>query len=200
MRHVSKILSLATASTALAFAVPASAATPLCSSGPGINLTTDPCIAPGNDNLMSVEAAIAAATGVDLSLLNLTLYGKSDDNPGLFTFSPNADPSDGKSTSFTVLDGTPISYVTLKAGTDFKVYQLPTAVSFSSLGILVGNGRKGGNQPDISHLSFWTTPNTPAVPEPGTWAMLLVGFGGIGVAMRRRKGETGRARVRVAYA
>lgn len=26
-----------------------------------------------------------------------------------------------------------------------------------------------------------------AVPEPGTWAMLLLGFGAIGVAMRRRK-------------
>jgi hypothetical protein len=26
-----------------------------------------------------------------------------------------------------------------------------------------------------------------AVPEPGTWAMMLVGFGGMGVAMRRRR-------------
>ena len=27
----------------------------------------------------------------------------------------------------------------------------------------------------------------PAVPEPATWAMMLVGFGGIGLAMRRRR-------------
>ena len=26
-----------------------------------------------------------------------------------------------------------------------------------------------------------------AVPEPGTWAMMLLGFGGIGIAMRRRR-------------
>ena len=26
-----------------------------------------------------------------------------------------------------------------------------------------------------------------AVPEPGTWAMMLLGFGGIGLAMRRRR-------------
>ena len=26
-----------------------------------------------------------------------------------------------------------------------------------------------------------------AVPEPGTWAMMLFGFGGIGVAMRTRR-------------
>ncbi len=29
-----------------------------------------------------------------------------------------------------------------------------------------------------------------AVPEPATWAMMLVGFGGIGVAMRRRRAVT----------
>ena len=28
---------------------------------------------------------------------------------------------------------------------------------------------------------------TPAVPEPATWAMLMVGFGGVGAALRRRK-------------
>ena len=33
--------------------------------------------------------------------------------------------------------------------------------------------------------------NPPAVPEPATWAMMLVGFGGIGFAMRRRR-ESGR--------
>ena len=27
----------------------------------------------------------------------------------------------------------------------------------------------------------------PAVPEPATWAMMLVGFGAVGFAMRRRK-------------
>jgi hypothetical protein len=28
---------------------------------------------------------------------------------------------------------------------------------------------------------------TPSVPEPGTWAMMLLGFGAVGFAMRRRK-------------
>jgi hypothetical protein len=31
---------------------------------------------------------------------------------------------------------------------------------------------------------------TPPVPEPATWAMMLVGFGGIGMAMRRRRRNT----------
>jgi hypothetical protein len=28
------------------------------------------------------------------------------------------------------------------------------------------------------------------VPEPGTWALMLLGFGGIGMAMRRRRRPT----------
>lgn len=36
-----------------------------------------------------------------------------------------------------------------------------------------------------------------AVPEPATWAMMLIGFGGIGVAMRRRKDKVA---MRPAYA
>jgi hypothetical protein len=35
-----------------------------------------------------------------------------------------------------------------------------------------------------------------AVPEPATWAMMLVGFGGIGAAMRSRR-STGREVVRI---
>jgi len=31
--------------------------------------------------------------------------------------------------------------------------------------------------------------NTPAVPEPATWAMMLLGFGGIGMALRRRRNK-----------
>jgi len=35
------------------------------------------------------------------------------------------------------------------------------------------------------------------VPEPGTWALLLVGFGALGFAMRRRKTKPS---LRVRYA
>lgn len=38
-----------------------------------------------------------------------------------------------------------------------------------------------------------------AVPEPGTWAMMLLGFGAIGFGMRRRKSAEGAKRVRIAY-
>lgn len=38
---------------------------------------------------------------------------------------------------------------------------------------------------DLS-FSFTNTKGAPSVPEPATWAMMLVGFGAIGATMRRR--------------
>lgn len=39
-----------------------------------------------------------------------------------------------------------------------------------------------------------------AVPEPATWALLLLGFGAIGFGMRRRKAQAAQPRMRIAYA
>jgi hypothetical protein len=35
---------------------------------------------------------------------------------------------------------------------------------------------------------FWTV-TPPAVPEPATWAMMIIGFGAVGSAMRARRGK-----------
>lgn len=193
-------MAVAGAGAGIALATPASAAVLLCSSGPGIDLTVDQCIGPvtptpsGNDHLADVEAAIAAATGVSAASLNLSLFGKSDVNPDKFSFSPNLDPKNGQTTDWTVLDGTLIKYVTVKGANNFKLYELPglgsaSGADFSTLGILNG----GGQQPAISHLSFWTTPGG-AVPEPATWAMMLLGFGLVGGVMRRRQRQSVRLR------
>jgi len=36
-----------------------------------------------------------------------------------------------------------------------------------------------------SNAQIFATGGTPPVPEPATWAMMLIGFGGMGMAMRR---------------
>ena len=39
---------------------------------------------------------------------------------------------------------------------------------------------------DFSHLTVYDS-SGPSVPEPGTWGMMLMGFGAAGFAMRRRR-------------
>jgi hypothetical protein len=46
------------------------------------------------------------------------------------------------------------------------------------------------NTRGFSNAVLYTTGNPPAVPEPATWAMMLMGFGAAGTAMRRsRRGK-----------
>ena len=53
-----------------------------------------------------------------------------------------------------------------------------------STGMFLGTGSINGPLQQLS-LNFAGTINAPAVPEPATWAMMLMGFAGIGFAMRR---------------
>ncbi|MBK5293182.1 MAG: hypothetical protein JJE04_16100 [Acidobacteriia bacterium] len=180
-------------------------ATPVyfCNNGPGIDLVTNGCISGeasgypgggdgiysntgGGDPESAVEAAILGATGF---AVDITLFGKSDDNPALFTFTP--DPLSGaQSGIWSVIDGTPIDYITIKAANSFALYQVGGASSgiFDTLEIL----NEGGQQPDVSHISFWTgglpndPPNDPA-PEPATWMMAIGGLLGVGLLRRFRR-------------
>lgn len=46
-----------------------------------------------------------------------------------------------------------------------------------------------GSVPSLKELKqfSYTAVDPPAVPEPATWALMLLGFGGIGAVMRRRR-------------
>lgn len=65
-------------------------------------------------------------------------------------------------------------------------------------GILAGTGETINsvtiNTPSGAFGSFTQLRITPAVtaavPEPGTWALMLLGFGGVGVSLRRRRSQT----------
>jgi hypothetical protein len=78
-----------------------------------------------------------------------------------------------------------------KAGVGDTQQQQLTNVSLNSSNFYVitisGKGTK-------STSGYSGNLSSTAVPEPGTWAMMLVGFGAVGFAMRRRRKEQPKVR------
>ena len=66
----------------------------------------------------------------------------------------------------------------LRDGFDFIFIDTPP-----SLGLLTLSGTTGGDAALSGNLSFAAV---SAVPEPATWAFMLVGFGAVGYSMRKR--------------
>lgn len=52
--------------------------------------------------------------------------------------------------------------------------------------IITINDRLNSNETGLSNAALFRT-GQAAVPEPATWAMMLMGFGAMGVALRRRR-------------
>ena len=61
----------------------------------------------------------------------------------------------------------------------------PDTLSFGATGIHSINF--SGSQYGVDNFTFDSV--QAAVPEPATWAMMLLGFGAIGVARRRRRSK-----------
>jgi len=93
--------------------------------------------------------------------------------------------SDGATpNAFEVLwDGKVVDSITNSPATDF------TALSFTVTAAGGGDTLtfKGGDGPGFNVFSDVSL-SAAAVPEPATWAVMLVGFAGVGLAVRRRKG------------
>jgi hypothetical protein len=71
------------------------------------------------------------------------------------------------------------------AGQNFFGFQADPSTPITSIGIVAGPNTAISSigQFRVGGISTTAEP----VPEPGTWALLLVGFGALGFAMRRRK-------------
>jgi PEP-CTERM motif len=70
---------------------------------------------------------------------------------------------------------------------------LPGGLSFTATSITVNVNGDNLAVGDQLILDVTTKGNTPVIPEPSTWAMLLLGFAGLGFVGYRRKGAAGRA-------
>jgi len=76
--------------------------------------------------------------------------------------------------------------ITKTAGGAFEVAFINNVpIIAGQLNRLVVNGVSRGNGAYGGQATF--TPVTSAVPEPATWAMMIMGFGVVGYAMRRRR-------------
>lgn len=79
------------------------------------------------------------------------------------------------------LSGFDLEFYAVKYGNEFTLYEY---LGTDGTGSWQTNGQNG-----VSHIAFFGTP--AAVPEPGTWAMMLLGFGAIGFSMRGNRRRQG---------
>lgn len=120
------------------------------------------------------------AAGPDITLNYL---GDTDAGfPGLFT------GAGGTAGSWS-LNGYLVDYVAVKAGASFVLFKLASPAS-SGAWSTVGLTNKQGQLQNLSHLAFFGSAATAAVPEPASWAMMIGGLGMVGGTMRRRKTRT----------
>ena len=179
-----KIVALGIAASLAAMCAPATAATTLvnahCTLAVGTsclfngNLTLQ---LTGNNSLGDADAAYNSQTPAPNPLLNLAgMANKVDVTTG---FGSNQ-------TSGSITSPFLVSYYAVKAGDFFDLFEIAPSTTFnwSTSGISVGSGQT----PAISHLLYFG--GRAAVPEPASWAMMIVGFGAIGAAMRRRHAAT----------
>jgi hypothetical protein len=83
-----------------------------------------------------------------------------------------------------LVNGSFYQQFSLASGNNYFGFQATDANVFTSIGFDTnGLGVVDLRQVRIGGFQG----STPAVPEPGTWALMLLGFGGMGVAMRRNR-------------
>lgn len=185
MRSV--VLAALAASAGLAFAVPASAVTIVPAQCVSVTDAAG-CFYNGNlGNQTDADAAESqynALRDPDIELGNLIT--KSDAS----NFGDFGTITGGGGTSGTwSLPGYLISFLGVKAGNDFILYQLASPSSSGSWST-AGLVNRNGGQLGLSHLSFFGSET--AVPEPAQWALMIGGFGLVGAAMRRRRAPVAR--------
>jgi hypothetical protein len=208
MAKITTILASAAALGLAAIATPASAAIQLCTSGASCVTGTT------NVNLEAYSSAgtptVTGTVGIGGPLVTFTsTNGLLDTNPGAATVF-RADGQDLTQLTFSILSGFSAAEFNLENGSPSS-FQVTLTNSLGEILTQTFNGLQGSNVfymvapsgqtytsasftslgggfNDLKQLRVITA--AAAVPEPATWALMLLGFGGMGVAMRRTRRQT----------
>ena len=136
----------------------------------------------GNLSTNPGAATVFAADGGLLTNLTFTIltgftaaeFNLENGSPSSFLVNLSNSAGETFSQTLTQLNGSNIFNIVAPPGTIY------TSATFTST---------GGGFADLKQLRVTLAPG--AVPEPATWGMMLLGFAGIGVAMRRRQRHNG---------
>jgi hypothetical protein len=171
----------------------------LTSSCVSVALSSGGCLFSGNDSDIYLVQSIYNEAGKPGGPILLDPIAKFEGGDGKLSL-PGFGTVTGLGGAFGTFDFGQdwlVEFVSVKAGNGFLLYRLDTSTGAGSWTTKV----PGLNGKDLSHITFFGrptpslpgyggTPGVGAVPEPGTWAMLIAGFGLVGLALRRRKGAT----------
>ncbi|WP_120716539.1 FxDxF family PEP-CTERM protein [Tsuneonella amylolytica] len=191
----------ATAVVAVAFATPASAAdifpegTPAAATNPP-NSTFEVVGDPFSGAVSATIGNAGIATGLftDRFIFRLGQNGLGSGSITTTLAGALGGRTDLDFLSATLFNGFTSFVVPLSPNGAFEFGALTNVPIFADVAnVLTINGRSRGAGSYGGDLSFVPT---AAVPEPATWALMLLGFAGIGVTMRRRRKD----KVRVRYA
>jgi len=137
------------------------------------------CLNPASPGRMGLEQTLATGLG---SLYTLT-----------FDYSPVGGSPNGLNVLW---NGIPVlALLNLPGGGTYTSYTVPGLVATGSSSTLTFLGRQDPNFSRLDNISVVAAVNG-AVPEPSTWALMLLGFFGLGAAVRRQ----GRQTMAVSYA
>ena len=140
----------------------------------------------------TIDSALLAAFGSEFFGANMS--GVPGAFSHAFTFTLATDSAANSSVTTTLLRGNDIDFTSvLLDGFNFtqtgfdpgaENWELSSVNISAGLRTLTVNGSVVGTSGNGSYSGVI---NVAAVPEPGTWAMMLLGFGAAGYAMRRRR-------------
>ena len=181
-----------------AIAAPAGASTVVTQSCQNLSVVGNYCLFNGNINentnplnVNSHKNAEAAYNALFDPKITLNFITASDLGGfgGFGSATGNGSSLDSSTSGTWSLPGYTVQYLAVKAGPKFVLLNVGGVSSGNWDTLLIPYNR---NPRELSHLSFFGS-LAAVVPEPSAWALMILGFGAVGGALRRRK-----ARVRFA--